>query len=355
MTHPTYDPRDPIFNMATLPDEFSLADMAHYPDLPTGLSELTIDGPEIHARDIPLVRSESWRTFLLKESDGAAALVRLSGSRFNEGLLLDYLQTEATHVTGFHVREMGLLGAVLYDVAAAFCTTNMWYLEDQRHRLPEVPARALGTPSMTHRFHQFIVSIEIEERMPSMVVMLRDTVEPLRHWHHWVEAQEMLPEWIESGRLPLGISVYRETAPGASYALQTINQAPRRLSSSDVFVVTAPSGAVCMLCLDTLSAFAGGETRPDGQLMHWIELTQPRLAKEMLKGRQPGWNHIEALCLYAAESVMDAHRQEGVKAWPVKEMPWICSDNRLSPFVLAAQIEEPRLNALDMAKMMTEG
>jgi hypothetical protein len=353
---PTYDPRDPIFNEATLPDEFTLADMAHYPDLPTGLTELTIDGAEIHGREIPLVRTQSWRTFLLKEGEGAAAMIRLNGSLFNKALLVDYLQKEATHVKGFHIREMGLLAACLYDMACAFAEANQWFLDDQRERLPDTPSRVAGSPSITHPLHQMVLTIEIEERVPSEMVMLRETGSALQYWHHWVDANEQLPDWVESGRLPMGLSAYREAGPGQPYAVQSMKKAPRALSSSDTFIVTTPGGMVCLLCLDTLNAFGGDRSFSQGQLMRWLELTHPRLVKQMLNGGTPGWSHIQALCLYVAEAVIDAHREgKRNQAWLVKELPAVMSEQRVFPFVLAATIYEPPFNALEMARMFSEG
>lgn len=356
-TAPTYDPQDPIFSKATLPDDFSLADMAHYPDLPTGLTELTIDGAEMHGREIPLIRlDQGWRTFLLKEDDGAAALVRLTGRRLSETTLIDYLQNEARHVTGFHVRGMGLLAAVLYDLACAYASANQWFLDDQRERLPEQCARVSGQPTVTHEIHQHVVSIEVEDRVPAESVMLKHAESCKADGRMWEEALGKLPEWVASGRLPQGISVYREDSPGQPSRLQPLSQAPRVLRSSDIFIVTSPEGVACMLCLDTLHTLGYAYTLGETPLVRWLERNQPQLVNTIAHGAYSSWSHIEALCLYAAEVVISDHRR-GLKnrAWPAGRLPPIRQGRQFWPFVLNYSLYEKPFVALDMAQILQEG
>jgi hypothetical protein len=346
---PGYFPDDELFNMAPLPENFVLADMEHYPDLPPGLCELSMVGPVMHPRQISLSCTGDKRTFLFKERDGAAALVRLKKGGIDVDVLQDYLASYARYATGFLIREIGLLGAALYDMVCAYHHQSETTLI-ARHVAGDCPPRVGGKPVAAHPLLEKVIFIEVEGELPTEDTLVEER--SLDYWASWRDAKKNIHQWIANGGLPLGISVYRPSLPGEPFTVQTLRNSNNSLSINDTIIVVSPGGTVCMMCLDTQNSVGRGEGPPAGDVLNWLEYYYPRSVKASLSAMTREWSLLEPLFYHLAEKLVDDSRAGRLGGgWRIPQLPAIKYGDAYYPVILDNIVVEPSFSALQLCQL----
>lgn len=355
------------------PEDFVLADLDFILDYPNGLTELTESGPEIHGSALPIkYRQFAIRTFVMKASSGEAALVRLDGDYVDENMVLDYLKHHAKHVNGLIIREMGLLGAAIYDAVCAFADDpsiksqlNDTIALETVFDLPS--ARVAGRLASSHVFLARIATIEIQKAVPRWQALLWVDSPIQANWHHWEQAKSLLPQWVHEGSVPFGLSTYSGFDVSLPYQVRPIPLRGksanivgrvRGMSLCDIYIITDPDGTVCMMAVNSLDGMRKSGRDFEGEIIDWSRRHFPAMTNYVANHMHSEWAHHDALILELASALLRENRVRGDKvAWHLPEVPTVTHPDRDSaaPYVLDAVIIETGAFGLDMLMMMRDG
>lgn len=353
--------------------DFVLADLDFLMDYPNGLTEMTESGPEIHGTVLPIdYRKHEIRTFIMKAPSGEVALVRLNGEHLDRKMLLSYLKHHARHINGMIIRELGLLGAALYDAACAYAADPSVSAQLEAHTSLEThfdlpPQRVTGRLEERHPFLARLATIEIQKGVPNWESLMWSDSPIQAYWRHWEQAKALLPYWVAEGSLPFGLSTYSGQQVDSPYRVRPIPlrgkganivSRVRGMSLCDIYILTDPQGFVCMMAVNTLDGMRQGGRDFRGDIIEWSHYHLPQMSHYVANNMHSEWAHHDALLLELGAALQREKRLrgEGV-AWHLPELPSVSHPERDSaaPYILDAVILEPNAFGLNMLTLMRDG
>ena len=353
------------------PENFVLADIDFMPPFPSGLVEIIPGSYESHGHVVPIdYRRYEVRTFVMSSPDGRAALIRLNGDYLDRAIVEDYLQYHARYVDGVIIRELGLLGAALYEAAYTFSrTVNVMSTLRPLGHIPDgydMPATfAVGTLQPSHPFLKLLATIELRSDVPDWLDLVA-TETPMRDFiERWHFLKTNLADWISRGQVPFGLSAYTDIEGNGNYRLRPIPLVGRSahaiarsrgMTHSDIYLLADPKGDVCMMAVNSLDA---AQTSGNGESAFFTSVRSHywQLNTYVRKSMHSDWAFFDGLLLEIASGLLREKRSRGEVAWHLPELPTLSHRDRdvASPFVLNAVIVEADAFGLDLLKMIREG
>lgn len=310
------------FNNDPEPEAFALKDLSGYLDsIPSGLSELTDEGPLAISREAYSWRTDVPRVFIARSEDGeSAALLEIDGDALEERLLEYYLARHSAYVTGADVREMGRIGAVVMDIMLRHYhpdeelnNTNLlgWQASLDKGLTLNITLQPAGVPILDR-----VRRLQYRPTIPTHSEMLKAASDYLGDWPVWERMAREFPREVASGQIPQGIACYR---PKDGVSLQNggmwvpAYRASLSFSRNDIVCVTTPQSHAVLMCLDTQHGVANCEPGEEHlqPALQWLgnELT-PTLIKE--HGHNPYgllYGHL------AAKLINDNLGARGRRSW----------------------------------------
>lgn len=284
MLRDSYSPNQDIFSVDPCHNTVSLLDIEGYLTMPRGLSEITDFGPQPMWNENYSLSALETRTFLILSRDRkTSVLVRLGPSALSMANIEQYLQQESEFVTGFHVRELGRLGAAIYDIAARMFYTQhaqgIRNVMSSDNTYCDKKVYSLRLTQERHPFTSGVVEIQYMGGMPTCEDLLRES-HTLADRAVWVEAKRSYKALIAKGTIPAGVSYLRPcwgNPPHETLRWRSAQQAPQNFSRNDIVSVTFANGTGCLMCLDTQYGLAPLEPMDilDAPLMRWFTTSLP--------------------------------------------------------------------------------
>ena len=248
------------------PEQFTLQDLPDYLDsIPVGLSELTDEGPVAMTREAYSWRTDVPRVFVARSADGkGAALLEIDGDALEEPQIDAYLTGYASHVQGADIRELGRIGAVVWDLMlrqyrpdglAGRGSMPSWRATQEPGEVITVEPTRSGIP-----VKDGLRRVQFRSTIPTRSEILEGASSFLGNWAMWETISAEFPRLVSSGALPTGVSCYRpKDGVTYEYGGQWVRAARASLYSSlsDIICVTTPQGHAVLMCLDTQNGLAG--------------------------------------------------------------------------------------------------